>query len=153
MDTLINLRTKAVNASLRYSVQTLWTNPAKPPCVWYVAASLYPRPIISHTVDERKTNVRLPLPVEQPGAPQIYTKEVQVKMATFFRDRLFEKWNTYPAIYFHGGAMWCRISVQVWTEVRRVSFLHTASPHSYFSVVVGLRICRQGFDGIMQGSS
>lgn len=68
-----------------------------------------------------QTNVRLPLPVEETGlnASAIYTPDVRAKIATLLRDSFFEKYNTFPGAYFHGGALWTRISVQVWTEVRR----------------------------------
>lgn len=67
--------------------------------------------------------MRLPLPVEGtgPDARPIYTKAVQVQIARFLQQRFFETWNTHPGVYVHSGAVWARISVQVWTEVRRVA--------------------------------
>lgn len=73
-------------------------------------------------------NVRLPLPVEEtgPNATVIYTDDVKAKLAAFFKDKFFNEWNTFPGTYYHGGAIWCRISVQVWTEVSHAWYLsHT----------------------------
>lgn len=64
--------------------------------------------------------MRLPLPVEGtgPDARTIYTKEVQAQMGKFLEERFFGAWNTHPGVYVHAGAVWARISAQIWTEVR-----------------------------------
>ena len=48
----------------------------------------------------------------------IYTPEVKAKVLNTFMERFFADWRTLPGTYYHGGAMWCWISVQVWNEVR-----------------------------------
>lgn len=59
----------------------------------------------------------MPLPIEKsPG--EIYSHDILIKIFQFIRDKLFTEWNTYPAYHFYAGGFWCRISVQVWTEVR-----------------------------------
>ena len=68
----------------------------------------------------KQTNVQLPLPVEEtgPNANRVYTPDVRAKLSALFADRFLNTYNTHPGTFFHAGAVWCRISVQVWTEVR-----------------------------------
>ncbi|EKM58287.1 uncharacterized protein PHACADRAFT_252498 [Phanerochaete carnosa HHB-10118-sp] len=65
------------------------------------------------------TNVQLPLPVEEtgPNTSAIFTPEIKAKILKLCQERFFKTYNTYPGTYYHGGAAWCRISVQVWTEI------------------------------------
>ena len=119
MDIRTSSHTRVASASLQSSVQRLWTLRVRPRSAWY---GPLPPPSLSLTAAAFQTNVRLPLPVEGtgPDARPIYTKAVQAQIARFLQQRFFETWNTHPGVYVHSGAVWTRISVQVWTEVRRV---------------------------------
>ena len=66
-----------------------------------------------------KTNVLLPLPVEDPDvAGKIYTPEITAAIYKLFRDKCFtSEWNTYPGHYLHAGGWWTRCSAQVWNDV------------------------------------
>ncbi|PSR75560.1 hypothetical protein PHLCEN_2v9040 [Hermanssonia centrifuga] len=63
------------------------------------------------------TNVMLPLPFETSESKQLYPPEIVSKIAETFQNQFFNKWNTHPGIYFHGGGWWTRCSVQVWLEI------------------------------------
>ncbi len=62
----------------------------------------------------------LPLPFETSESKQLYPPEIVSKIAETFQNQFFNKWNTHPGIYFHGGGWWTRCSVQVWLEVRSI---------------------------------
>ncbi|GJE88634.1 PLP-dependent transferase [Phanerochaete sordida] len=76
------------------------------------------------------TNVQLPLPVEETGpnanANGVYTPDVRAKLSALFANRFLNKYNTHPGTFFHAGAVWCRISVQVWTEMADFEYVGKA---------------------------
>lgn len=101
-------------------------------------------------------NVATPLPEETPEKV-IYTREVRAKISVLIRERFFNVYNTFPGLAFHNGQLWCRISVQVWTEVR--SRLNPASRvflvfnHILLRTDVRFRIRRRRTEQGLQGDS
>lgn len=74
--------------------------------------------------DTLQTNVLLPLPVDVPGEPSVYTHENLPLINVMLREKLLDDWSVYAAHYWHAGAWWVRASAQVWNEVRSANGLH-----------------------------
>ncbi|KAI0833344.1 PLP-dependent transferase [Trametes gibbosa] len=70
-------------------------------------------------------NVQLPLPVEKTKG-EIYTHDQLVKIYFFLQEKLLLEWKTFAALYFHGGAWWCRCSAQVYNEISDFEYLGKA---------------------------
>lgn len=99
-------------------------------------------------------NVATPLPEETPEK-SIYTREIRAKISMLIQDRFFNVHNTLPGLAFHNGTLWCRISVQVWTEVRST---HNPASRIYLIFIcivlltdVRLRIRRRRTEQGLQG--
>ncbi|KAH9850270.1 PLP-dependent transferase [Lenzites betulinus] len=70
-------------------------------------------------------NVQLPLPVEKTKG-EVYTPEQLSTIYTMLLEKLLLEWKTFAAVYFHGGAWWCRCSAQVYNEVSDFEYLGKA---------------------------